>query len=105
MSKFWPNAVLAVWIVIAVCGAMALWPAAHRNVSAQQKVRINPLIEQLEQGKPAISDVDWMFIDMEHSPYLLDRLESTLAGLKRKPNGQLTVAPFGNLYPPSAAIT
>jgi 4-hydroxy-2-oxoheptanedioate aldolase len=57
---------------------------------------MNPLIARLEQGQAALTGTDWMFIDMEHGPYLLDRLQATLdeLGKKRKPNGQFEIAPI-----------
>jgi 4-hydroxy-2-oxoheptanedioate aldolase len=64
--------------------------------SAQSRTRLNPLIARLEQGQIAYTGVDWQFIDMEHGPYLLDRLQATLAelGKKKKPNGQFEIAPI-----------
>jgi len=53
---------------------------AARDVAGQQKPRVNPLIARLEQGLGALSGTDWMFIDMEHGPYLLDRLQATSFG-------------------------
>lgn len=63
---------------------------------AQSKPRLNPLIARLEAGEVALTPRDWMFIDMEHGPYLLDRLQSTLAdlGKRRTPTGGFEVAPI-----------
>jgi len=71
-----------VMFVLAACILMAAVSGAQQ--SGGKRGRLNRLIEQLEQGRPAISGTDWQFIDMEHGPYLLDRLESTLAGLKNE---------------------
>jgi 4-hydroxy-2-oxoheptanedioate aldolase len=64
--------------------------------SADNGSRLNPLIARLEQGQPALTDRDWMFIDLEHGPYLIDRFEATLAelGKKRDANGRLPMAPI-----------
>jgi 4-hydroxy-2-oxoheptanedioate aldolase len=58
--------------------------------------RLNPLIAKLEAGEPALTPADWTFIDMEHGPYLLDRLQATLDGLgkRKKPEGQFETAPI-----------
>src|SRR3954468_16331961 len=58
--------------------------------------RINPLIAKLEAGQTALTPTDWMFIDMEHGPYLLDRLQTQLAdlGKRKKPDGQFESAPI-----------
>jgi 4-hydroxy-2-oxoheptanedioate aldolase len=72
-------------------------PAFRETASAQtRKPRLNPLIAKLEQGKPVITPNDWMFIDMEHGPYLVDRLQQTLneLGNKRNPDGTLQTAPI-----------
>ena len=50
--------------------------------AAQPTTRLSALIEQLALGEPAISDVHWAFIDMEHGPYLLDQLQERLAEFK-----------------------
>ena len=76
----------------------ALWPRGPLvTVSAQTPTgRINPLIAKLEQGQTAVTPTDWMFIDMEHGPYLLDRLQTTLEALgkKKRASGQFETAPI-----------
>jgi 4-hydroxy-2-oxoheptanedioate aldolase len=86
------------WIGTIGSGA-GLWmliAAGSPAVGAQQKPRLNPLIAKLEAGQPALTNTDWMFIDMEHGPYLLDRLQTTLddLGKRKKPNGQFQTAPI-----------
>jgi 4-hydroxy-2-oxoheptanedioate aldolase len=65
-------------------------------VRAQSKPRLNPLIAKLEAGQPALTPTDWMFIDMEHGPYLLDRLQTTLddVGKKKSSDGRFSTAPI-----------
>ena len=62
-------------------------------VAAQSSPRLNRLIEQVAADRPAISGVDWQFIDMEHGPYLLDRLQERLAGTERE-DGRPRLAPM-----------
>jgi 4-hydroxy-2-oxoheptanedioate aldolase len=72
-------------------------PAAYQSVLAEpSKTRLNPLIAKLERGEAALTPDDWMFIDMEHGPYLLDRLQNTLNDLdkRRGPDGRLPTAPI-----------
>jgi 4-hydroxy-2-oxoheptanedioate aldolase len=66
------------------------------RLQAQAKPRINPLIAKVEAGQPALTPTDWMFIDMEHGPYLLDRLQATLddLGKKKLPDGRFSTAPI-----------
>jgi 4-hydroxy-2-oxoheptanedioate aldolase len=82
---------------VALAGILCLTP--HSLLRAQQPVQINPLIAKLKQGKAVLTPVDWMFIDMEHGPYLIDHLLTTLEdlGKKRNANGQLQIAPIVRL--------
>ena len=48
----------------------------------QDAPRLNRVIEQIERGEAALTGEHWQFIDMEHGPYLLDRLEERMAALK-----------------------
>jgi len=88
--KFRVASALAV-ATIAV-GAL-LWPQSN---AAEPKQRINPLIEAFEAGRNALTPSEWTFIDMEHGPYLIDQLQTTLSGMdkNRKANGQLPSAPI-----------
>lgn len=81
-------------ILAALAAAVILSPGPR--TSAQSKGRLNPLIAKLEQGQVAVTPTDWMFIDMEHGPYLLDRLQTTLddLGKRKKAGGQFEIAPI-----------
>ena len=85
----WPDR----WLIgLAMCSPLVL----HVQPAVAQRPRLNPLIASLEQGRPALSGAEWMFIDMEHGPYLLDRLQSTLEelGKKKTATGQFSTAPI-----------
>jgi 4-hydroxy-2-oxoheptanedioate aldolase len=87
-SSLGAAAVLAVPVVA--------WLAAPYSAHAQNKHRLNPLIEKLESGGNALTPTDWTFIDLEHGPFSMERLQGILADLdkKRKPSGQLPSAPI-----------
>lgn len=84
------------------CGLIALsvgvrTPSAqeNRSPSARQGVRLNPMIAQLEQGKPALMGEVWQFVEMEHSPFSIEKLDQILARvMKKKPDGQFETAPL-----------
>jgi 4-hydroxy-2-oxoheptanedioate aldolase len=81
------------WLIGVGAGSLlALWA----EPVAAQKPRLNPLIASLEQGRPALSGAEWMFVDMEHGPYLLDRLQAVLddLGKKKLATGQFSTAPI-----------
>jgi 4-hydroxy-2-oxoheptanedioate aldolase len=72
-----------VCVVAALLGGAALL-GAHQSAP---RARLNQVIEQLEQGKPAFANQHWQFIDMEHSPYSVERLVTVINGLK--PDGAM----------------
>src|SRR4249919_2044262 len=72
-----------VWRLLCAAAALTALSSGVR-VGAQQKVRLNPLIARLEKGEIALTGRDWAFIDMEHGPYLLDRLQTTLGEMGAK---------------------
>lgn len=85
----------ALLLSIASCVLFASMPAA------QEDIHLNRTIETLADGKPAFgifsgdfslanaralatSDLDFIFIDMEHSPYDLETLQAFLIGMTNK---------------------
>jgi 4-hydroxy-2-oxoheptanedioate aldolase len=78
---------------------MALSASAGVQPIAQQNIRLNHIIENLEQGKPVILEQDFRFLDMEHGPFQMDRLESSLAetGKDRSPDGRLKRPPIARI--------
>jgi len=49
---------------VAVAGGFAT-----DDAQAQERTRLNKVIEAIEDGRPAIANQDWRFVDMEHSPF------------------------------------
>lgn len=74
----------ALVLAAAIGAASAGWREAPRLEAAHAPAapRLNQIIQQLEQGKPAFAGQHWQFIDMEHSPYSVDRLATLVAGLR-----------------------
>ncbi len=57
-------------LTIAPMAALAITAGlAVPDARAQERTRINKVIEAIEQGRPAIANQDWRFVDMEHSPF------------------------------------
>ena len=73
--------------------ALALVTAGDSQAQSKAQ-RVNPLIEKLLSGGVATTPADWNFIDMEHGPYSIDKLQTILAdmGKTRKANGQIGTA-------------
>lgn len=66
--------------VLAIVALAAAGPSAQTG--AGTRPRLNQIIEQLEQGKPAYMNEHWHFIEMEHSPYQIDQVVRILAELR-----------------------
>jgi 4-hydroxy-2-oxoheptanedioate aldolase len=66
---------------------MAAFGVLVSNLAAQQpgrkpRVRLNQIIEQFEQGRPAFANEHWVFFTLTNSPFLMDDLEKVLANLR-----------------------
>ena len=98
MSPTWSVPYRIVLYVAAVWAASLVQNStgAEQQGATPGRARLNPLIAKLERQQPALTPTDWMFIDMEHGPYLLDRLQATLDDLakRRTPNGGPPTAPI-----------
>lgn len=84
-------------IVVAVAVALSgLAVAGGPARLGAQAAHLNPLVARLAAGDVALTGRDWQFIDMEHGPYLLDRLQTTLAdlGRRRTAAGAFEIAPI-----------
>ena len=93
-KREWRYTTLA--IAIAVAMSIAGVPPAAQQGGAQRTGRLNKVIEAVEAGRAAVGGQDWRFIDMEHGPFSMDQLESTLAqmGKYRDASGRLKLAPL-----------
>jgi 4-hydroxy-2-oxoheptanedioate aldolase len=72
------------WVVGAAIMAsswLTVGPFAEQG-GAKPKVRLNQIIEQLEQGKPAYATEHWQLLEMEHGPYQIDQVTKILADLR-----------------------
>ncbi len=84
-------------VAVLMLGTLALgtWPIAEES-HAQEGGRLNPAIAALEAGEVAVANQHWRFIDMEHSPFSGERLQTILAemDLDRDANGRMNLAPL-----------
>jgi 4-hydroxy-2-oxoheptanedioate aldolase len=97
--------------------SLVFCPFISVSTSAQEKLHLNRTIETIADGKPvfgifsgdfslanaralADSDLDFIFIDMEHSPYDVETLQTFLLGMSdkervlEKGNLQMDVTPL-----------
>lgn len=76
-------------VVIAASGLLVSSLAAQ-----PPRVRVNPIIEQFEQGLPAFANEHWQFLSLTLSPFLLDDLERSLASLRPAGSSRPQMAPI-----------
>jgi len=72
--------------MLSVIGAAAVIyggaaPSAEQ-AGPKSKPRLNQIVEQLEQGKPAFATEHWQLLEMEHGPYQIDQVQKILADLR-----------------------
>jgi 4-hydroxy-2-oxoheptanedioate aldolase len=70
----------AIGVAVIATSWLAVGPSAEQ--SAKPKVRLNQIIEQLEQGKPAFATEHWQLLEMEHGPYQIEQVTKILADLR-----------------------
>ena len=84
-------------VAVLTLGTLGLgtWPIAEES-HAQEEARLNPVIAALEAGEAAVANQHWRFIDMEHSPFSGERLQTILAemDLDRDASGRMNLAPL-----------
>ena len=71
-------------IVTALVGAVglgAIFSTEDAQAQSTQKLRLNRIIEQAEQGKPAFNGEHWRLVEMEHSPFVITEVRRILADL------------------------
>ena len=78
--RFRPGRIGTILAVMAAFGVLVSTLAAQQPGGKPQ--RINQIIEQFEQGKPAVANEHWTFFTLTNSPFLLPELQKHLAGLR-----------------------
>ena len=73
-------------------GTLCVPPAAR----AQGPARLNKVIEAIEDGRPAVANQEWRFVDMEHSPFSGALVQSVLAEMDedRDADGRMRLTPL-----------
>ena len=93
-KRTWRYTIVTMAIAVAV-GIGGVRSVAQQS-GGQKAGRLNKVIEAVEAGRAAVGGQDWRFIDMEHGPFSMDLLESTLAqmGKDRDASGRLKLTPL-----------
>ena len=85
-------------LAVVACGALAAGSSAEQ-AGAKARVRLNQIIEQFEQGKPAFAGEHWQFIEMEHSPYQIDHAIKVMADLRPEGAARPRLSPVIRIPP------
>ena len=82
--------------VAAIAGLAVAGGLAAGDAAAQERTRINKVIEAIEEGRPAIANRDWRFVDMEHSPFSSTGIAEVFAEMDqdRDEAGRLRLTPL-----------
>jgi 4-hydroxy-2-oxoheptanedioate aldolase len=79
-KRFGPGLIGTILVVMAASGAIVSNLAAQQRAGKPQ--RVNQIIEQFEQGHPAIANEHWTFFTLTNSPFMLPELQKHLASLQ-----------------------
>lgn len=85
---------LVSWAAAGLLTLGTLVPTPSAQTSNAPSGRLNQIIEQLEQGKPAYMTEHWQLIEMEHGPYQIDQLIKILGELKPAGTGRPRLTPI-----------
>jgi 4-hydroxy-2-oxoheptanedioate aldolase len=77
-NTFWTRTAGAACLALAASVALP----ADSSAQAPKKDRLNQIIAQYEQGKPAFAGEHWQLFGIEHNPFAFLRLEKGLADLR-----------------------
>jgi len=80
-----------------VLGVVSLVVSVPSTVGrAQGAARLNKTIEALESGRVALANREWRFVDMEHSPFSGERVQSVLGEMAqdRDADGRMRLTPI-----------
>ena len=92
MTTF-PRTTVAMMLAFGLLGVGAMFAPQPGHA---QEGRLNKIIEALEAGEPAIANQEWRFVDMEHSAFSGERIQSVLAEMDqdRDADGRMRLTPL-----------
>lgn len=85
MTRVW-----SVFVLVATLAAATALPTIHL---VAQATHLNPMIAKLATGGAAISGQDWQFIDLEHNPFDVTKLDQTIDEIMKQkgPDGRIAL--------------
>lgn len=80
-NTLWRRVAWTTVLAVGACHLLTIGSSAQQG-GAATKGRLNQIIAQFEQGKPAFANEHWQLFGIEHNPFALDGLEKGLADLR-----------------------
>ena len=77
-----------------ILAVMAFGVLVSSLAAQQPSARLNQIIEQFEQGRPAFANEHWHFFTLTNSPFLADDLEELLASLRPEGSSRPSLTPI-----------
>lgn len=77
----WRRMVWAISVAAVACAALTISSSAQQG-GGPASGRLNQIIGQFEQGKPAFANEHWRLFGIEHNPFALDDLKKGLVDLR-----------------------
>ena len=83
-------------LIVFFLGVVGLIVSRGPEVKGQVVPRLNKVIEALEEGRPAIANREWRFVDMEHSAFSGERIQAVLSEMdtERDEDGRMSLTPL-----------
>src|SRR5260221_14602369 len=69
-------------LTLMVASGVLVSSLAAQQPGGKPRVRLNQIIEQVEQGRPAFANEHWTFFTLTNSPFMLPELQKHLASLQ-----------------------
>ena len=82
--------------IVFFLGVVGLIVGRGPEAMGQGVPRLNKVIEALEEGRPAIANQEWRFVDMEHSAFSGERIQAVLSEMdtERDADGRMSLTPL-----------
>ena len=78
-------------VSLSACGGSAPEPEVGPSS------RLNRIIEQFERGEPSFANEHWQLTSLEHNPFRVDDLETSLEGARDPDGGRPRVTPIARI--------
>lgn len=82
-------------VMLGLCALALVVPVGAQSGGATG--RLNPIIEQFEQGKPSFYNEQWQLTSLEHNAFMVDDLEKSMMGARPEGSTKPRYAPIARI--------